>query len=76
MHYVGMDYCVDLECQACRKATRIRYSRLLCLVTQGARVVCAACGRVTGHDWTSASRARQLFQRHLRERRPAAAAAR
>jgi hypothetical protein len=68
MRYVGMDYCVDLECGACRKATRIRYSRLLSLVTQGTRIACAACGRVTGHDWTSASRARLLFRRHLSQR--------
>jgi len=67
-----MDYCVDLQCQACRKSTRIRYSRLLSLVTQGGRVTCAACGRVTSHDSTSASRARLLFERHLSRRRPAA----
>ena len=72
MRYVGMDYCVDLECGACRKATRIRYSRLLSLVTQGARIACAACGRVTSHDSTSASRARLLFRRHVSLRRPAA----
>ena len=72
MHYVGTDYCVDLECEGCRKATRIRYSRLLSLVTQGARITCAACGRVTGHDWSSASRARRLFREHCNLRRPAA----
>jgi hypothetical protein len=64
MRYVGTDYCVDLECEGCRKATRIRYSRLLSLVTEGARIACAACGRVTGHDWSSASKARLLFQQH------------
>jgi hypothetical protein len=72
MDYVGMDYCVDLECQACRKSTRLRYSLLLRLVTQGGRVTCAACGRVTSHDASSASRARALFERHFRRRRPAA----
>ena len=72
MHYVGMDYCVDLECEACRKSTRIRYSRLLSLVTQGARITCAACGRVTSHDGTSASKARLLFQQHRNLRQPAA----
>jgi hypothetical protein len=72
MRYVGTDYCVDLECEACRKATRIRYSRLLSLVTQGARIACAACGRVTGHDLSSASKARSLFQQHRSLRQPAA----
>jgi hypothetical protein len=72
MRYVGIDYCVDLECEACRKSTRIRYSRLLSLVTQDARIPCAACGRVTSHDRTSASRARLLFQRHWSLRQPAA----
>jgi len=72
MHYVGTDYCVDLECEACRKATRIRYSRLLSLVTQGARITCAGCGRVTTHDGTSASKARRLFREHCSLRRPAA----
>ena len=72
MHYVGTDYCVDLECEACRKATRIRYSRLLSLVTQGARIACAACGRVTSHDWSSASRARRLFRERCHPQRGAA----
>jgi hypothetical protein len=62
VHYVGMDYCVDLECETCRQSTRIRYSRLLGLVTKGVRIACADCGRMTGHDWTSASAARRLFR--------------
>ena len=64
MDYVGIDYCVDLKCSECTGITRVRYSRLLALVEVGSAVACTACGRVTNHDWTSVSRAQQLFREH------------
>ena len=65
MDYVGIDYSVDLACSTCAGITRIRYSRLLALLDVGGAVACATCGRVTNHDWTTVSRAQQLFRAYL-----------
>jgi transcription elongation factor Elf1 len=65
MDYVGMDYSVDLECSRCAATTRVRYSRLLALLSVGGTVACAACGRATNHNWTTVSKAQQLFREHF-----------
>mgnify|MGYP003579250443 CR=1 len=65
MDYVGIDYYVDLACSRCAGTTRVRYSRLVALLDAGGAVTCAACGRATNHDWTSVSRAQQLFREHV-----------
>jgi hypothetical protein len=65
MDYVGMDYCVDLACSRCAGTTRVRYSKLLALLTVGNTVACAACGRATNHNWTTISEAQRLFREHF-----------
>jgi hypothetical protein len=65
MDYVGMDYCVDLACGRCAGTTRVRYSALLALLAVGNPVACAACGRATNHNWTTVSKAQQLFREHF-----------
>jgi hypothetical protein len=75
MRYVGIDYCVDLSCSECAGTTRVRYSRLLALLDVGGAVACAACGRATNHDWTSVSKAQQLFREHCARARLALATA-
>jgi hypothetical protein len=62
MNYVGIDYSVDLACSTCAGITRVRYSRLLALLDAGGAVACATCGRAMNHDWTTASKAQQLFR--------------
>lgn len=69
MDYVGIDYYVDLACSRCAGTTRVRYSRLLALLDVGGAVTCAACGRATNHDWTSITKAQQLFREHLERAR-------
>ena len=64
MDYVGIDYYVDLACSRCAGTTRVRYSRLLALLDAGDSAACAACGRAMNHDWTSVSKAQQLFREH------------
>ena len=66
MDYVGIDYCVDLACSSCNKTTRIRYSRLIGLVADRQSVQCAACGRATNHDWTTALKSEAPVPRTLR----------
>src|ERR671912_165712 len=73
MHYVGMDYTVDLACSHCAGATRVRYSTLLTLFSVRCAVTCAACGRATNHDWTTIAKAQQLFRAHLARTRLARA---
>ena len=70
MHYIGIDYSVDLACSSCKSTTRVRYSTLLKLVTNGKPVACEGCGRATNHDGTSASKARLLFRKHFYNTRP------
>ena len=65
MDYVGIDYSVDLACSECAGITRVRYSRLLALLDVGGAVACATCGRATNHDWTTVSKAQQLFRAHF-----------
>jgi hypothetical protein len=65
MDYVGIDYYVDLACSKCAGTTRVRYSGLLTLLDVGGAITCAACGRATSHDWTSVTKAQQLFREHL-----------
>ena len=65
MDYVGMDYCVDLVCSRCAGTTRVRYSRLLALLDLGSAVACTGCGRAMKHDWTTVSKAQQLFREHF-----------
>lgn len=65
MDYVGIDYYVDLACSRCAETTRVRYSRLLALLDVGGAITCGTCGRTTDHDWTSVSKAQQLFREHL-----------
>jgi hypothetical protein len=65
MDYVGIDYSVDLACSTCAGITRVRYSRLLALLNVGGAVACATCGRTTNHDWTTVSKAQQLFRAHF-----------
>jgi hypothetical protein len=65
MDYVGIDYSVDLACSTCAGITRVRYSRLLALLDVGGAVACTTCGRATNHDWTSVSKAQQLFRAYF-----------
>jgi hypothetical protein len=65
MDYVGIDYSVDLACSECTGITRVRYSRLLALLDVGGAVACAKCGRATNHDWTTVTKAQQLFRAHV-----------
>jgi len=65
MDYVGIDYSVDLACSECAGITRVRYSRLLALLDVGGAVACTTCGRATNHDWTSVSKAQQLFRAYF-----------
>jgi len=65
MDYVGIDYCVDLACSSCAGTTRVRYSRLLALLEAGRTVACGACGRATNHDWTTVTKAQQLFRAYF-----------
>ena len=65
MDYVGIDYSVDLACSTCAGITRVRYSRLLALLNVGGAVACTTCGRATNHDWTTVSKAQQLFRAHF-----------
>jgi len=62
MDYVGIDYSVDLACSECAGITRVRYSRLLSVLDVGGAVACAKCGRATNHDWTTVTKAQQLFR--------------
>jgi hypothetical protein len=65
MDYIGIDYFVDLACSECARTSRIRYSRLLTLLTRSEPVACAACGRATNHGWSTVFRAQQLFREHF-----------
>ena len=65
MDYVGIDYSVDLACSECAGITRVRYSRLLSVLDVGDAVACAKCGRATNHDWTTVTKAQQLFRAHF-----------
>ncbi len=42
--------------------------RCLPYSTWGTSVACAACGRATNHDWSTVSKAQQLFREHFAER--------
>jgi transcription elongation factor Elf1 len=70
MDYVGVDYCVDLDCSSCSHATRISYSRLLKLVAAGTQVRCGFCGRATNHGWGTLSQARRLFSEYFAAANP------
>jgi hypothetical protein len=76
MDYIGTDYFVDLACSECARTSRIRYSRLLTLLTLGDAVSCAACGRATNHDWSTVHKAQQLFREHFARARFALESAR
>ena len=68
MDYIGTDYFVDLACSDCARTSRVRYSRLLTLLTNGDVVSCAACGRATNHGWSTLYKAQQLFREHFAAR--------
>lgn len=76
MDYVGIDPAVGLECSHCEHVTRLRYSQLLQVVTDGGRVPCGGCGRRMLHDWTTVSVVQNIIRRRMREaseaRQPAA----
>jgi hypothetical protein len=65
LDYIGTDYFVDLACSECARASRVRYSRLLTLLTNGDVVRCSACGRATNHGWSTLYKAQQLFREHF-----------
>lgn len=64
-----MDYSVDLACSRCAGTTRVRYSTLLALLDVGSAVACATCGRTTNHNWSTVSKAQQLFREHFDRKR-------
>jgi hypothetical protein len=66
MRYVGIDHAVGLSCRACKHTTTMLYSRLLNCLLDRAPIVCAGCGRITDHDWSSAEQARMLVGERMR----------
>jgi hypothetical protein len=67
MAYVGIDPLVGLECSACDRVTRVRYSLLLARVTVEEPIACEHCGRQMRHDWTTVSVVQNIIRRRMRE---------
>jgi hypothetical protein len=67
MAYVGIDPAVGLECSACDKVTRVRYSLLLNRVTAEESIACEHCERLMRHDWTTVRVVQNIIRRRMRE---------
>lgn len=67
MEYIGIDPAVGLECSHCEHVTRLRYSQLLQLVSDGEQVPCEGCERLMLHDWTTVSVVQNIIRRRMRE---------
>jgi len=67
MAYVGIDPVVGLECSACDRVTRVRYSLLLQRVTADEAIACEHCERLMRHDWTTVSVVQNIIKRRMRE---------
>ncbi len=67
MEYIGIDPAVGLECSHCEHVTRLRYSQLLRMVSEGEQVPCEGCERHMLHDWTTVSVVQNIIKRRMRE---------